>query len=124
MKKHRILVVDDEENMLALLRRVLGKEGYQIECANSGEAAMALALHHAFQLAIVDVFMPDTDGIEMLKKLKAIDKDMPVVMITAFPSWEKEEAAKQFGCAAYLFKPLDMSHLKSLIKAKIRRLED
>lgn len=124
MKKHRILVVDDEENMLTLLRRVLSKDGYQVECANSGEAGINLALQHSFQLAIVDVFMPDTDGIEMLRRLKVIDKDMPVLMITAFPSWEKEEAAKQIGCAAYLFKPLDMSHLKSLIRAKIRRLED
>jgi DNA-binding response OmpR family regulator len=121
---YSILVVDDEENMLALLERVLGKEGYHIACANSAQLAMHLARRHSFQLAIVDVFMPELDGIDMLKKLKAIHSDMPVVMMSAFPSWEKEEAARQLGCDDYLLKPLDMKHLKALIKQKVRQLED
>jgi DNA-binding response OmpR family regulator len=120
---YSILVVDDEENMLALLDRVLGKEGYHIACANSAQVAMRLAREHSFQLAIVDVFMPELDGIDMLRKLKAMDSDMPVVMMSAFPSWEKEEAARQLGCDDYLFKPLDMKHLKALIKRKVRQLE-
>jgi DNA-binding response OmpR family regulator len=120
---YSILVVDDEENMLALLDRVLGKEGYHIACANSAQVAMRLAREHSFQLAIVDVFMPELDGIDMLRKLKAMDGDMPVVMMSAFPSWEKEEAARQLGCDDYLFKPLDMKHLKALIKRKVRQLE-
>jgi DNA-binding response OmpR family regulator len=120
---YSILVVDDEENMLALLDRVLGKEGYHIACANSAQVAMCLAREHSFQLAIVDVFMPELDGIDMLRKLKAMDGDMPVVMMSAFPSWEKEEAARQLGCDDYLFKPLDMKHLKALIKRKVRQLE-
>jgi len=120
---YSILVVDDEENMLALLERVLGKEGYHIACANSAQVAMRLAREHSFQLAIVDVFMPELDGIDMLRKLKAMDGDMPVVMMSAFPSWEKEEAARQLGCDDYLFKPLDMKHLKALIKRKVRQLE-
>ncbi len=121
---YSILVVDDEENMLALLDRVLGKEGYHIACANSAQVAMHLARQRSFQLAIVDVFMPEPDGIDMLRKLKAMDSDMPVVMMSAFPSWEKEEAARQLGCDDYLFKPLDMKHLKALIKRKVRQLED
>jgi DNA-binding response OmpR family regulator len=121
---YSILIVDDEENMLALLERVLGKEGYRIACANSAQAAMDLARQQSFQLAIVDVFMPELDGIDILKKLKTIQNDLPVVMMSAFPSWEKQEAARQLGCDDYLFKPLNMKHLKKLIEQKIKQLEE
>ncbi len=116
---HKILVVDDEENMLALFRRVLGKEGYHIECVDSGQGALKLATERPFELAIVDVSMPDMDGIEVLAKLKGMDREMPVIMISAFPSWEKEQAAKSLGCADYLPKPLDMKRLKALVKKEL-----
>ncbi len=117
---HKILVVDDEENMLALFRRVLGKEGYHIECVDSGQGAVELAKERPFELAIVDVSMPDMDGIEVLARLKVINSEMPVIMITAFRSWEKEQAARRLGCEDYLSKPLDMKCLKALVKEKIR----
>ena len=116
----KILVVDDEENMLALFKRVLGKEGYDLACVNSGQRAVQLAKEEVFELAIVDVSMPDMDGIEVLAKLKVVDREMPVIMITAFPSWDKEQAARRLGCADYLSKPLDMKRLKALVREKIR----
>lgn len=117
---HKILVVDDEENMLALLKRVLGKEGYHTECVDSGRGALNLARKRPFELAIVDVSLPDMDGIELLAKLKGMDREMPVIMISAFPSWEKEQAARRLGCTEYLPKPLDMKRLKDLVREKIR----
>ena len=117
---HKILVVDDEENMLALFKRVLGKEGYDIECVDSGHRAVELAKERPFELAIVDVSMPDMDGIEVLARLKVMDREMPVIMITAFRSWEKEQAARRLGCSDYLSKPLDMKRLKALVKEKIK----
>lgn len=116
MMAHKILVVDDEENMLALLKRVLCKEGYQIECAQSGQAGLTLAHESSFSLAIVDVSMPDMDGIDLLEKLKALSRQLPVIMISAFPSWEREQKAMELGCAQYLSKPLNMKQLKNLIK--------
>ncbi len=117
---HKILVVDDEENMLALFRRVLGKEGYHITCVDSGRRAVQLAKEEPFELAIVDVSMPDMDGIEVLARLKVMHREMPVIMITAFRSWEKERAARRLGCADYLPKPLDMKRLKALVKEEMR----
>ena len=119
----KILVVDDEENMLALFKRVLGKEGYDIECVDSGRRSVQLVKEKPFELAIVDVSMPDMDGIEVLARLKVMDKEMPVIMVTAFRSWEKEQAARRLGCADYLSKPLDMKHLKALVKEKMRTIE-
>ena len=123
MMLQKILVVDDEENMLALLRRVLGKEGYEIECVDSGHRAVQLAKERPFELAIVDVSMPDMDGIEVLARLKVINRQMPVIMVTAFRSWEKEQAARRLGCADYLSKPLDMKHLKALVRTEINSTE-
>jgi two-component system response regulator PilR (NtrC family) len=115
-----ILVVDDEKNMLTLLKRVLGKEGYHIECTDSGAGAVKLASAISFQLAIVDVSMPGMDGIEVLTKLKEMSRDISVIMISAYSSWEKERTARRLGCSDYLSKPLDMKRLKVLVKEKIR----
>ncbi|MDL1975526.1 MAG: response regulator [Deltaproteobacteria bacterium] len=116
---HKILVVDDEENMRVLLTRVLGKRGYEVECAGSGEAALALAADEHFELAIVDVCMAEMDGIDVLVKLKEINRQMPVIMISAYSSWEKRERAERLGCVGYLSKPLDMKYLKELIKTSL-----
>lgn len=116
---YRILVVDDEENMRVLLKRVLGKEGYQVECADLGKTALRLAKDNLFDLAVVDVCMPEMDGLEVLKKLKSINRQLPVVIISAYPSWGRKQAAERMGCAAYLSKPVDMKYLKQLIKKEL-----
>lgn len=123
MMLQKILVVDDEENMLALFKRVFGKEGYHIECVDSGQRAVQLVKEEPFELAIVDVSMPDMDGIEVLARLKVMDREMPVIMITAFRSWEKEQAARRLGCADYLCKPLDMKRLKALVAEKMKKIK-
>ena len=114
--EYKILAVDDEENMLVLLKRVLGKAGYRVSCAEGGKEALQLARECRFHLAIVDVSMPGMDGIEVLRRLKGIDGQLPVIMISAFSSWEKEEKAKRLGCADYFSKPLNMKHLKTVVK--------
>jgi len=113
---HKILVVDDEPNMLTLLKRVLCKEGYQIECAESGKAALEVVGKNPFSLAIVDVSMPEMNGIDLLGKLKGLNRQMPVIVITASPSWEREQMARSQGCTHYLSKPLMIGQLKDLIK--------
>jgi len=125
---HMILVVDDEENMQVLLKRVLGKAGYDVECAGSGAAALRLAADMSFDLAVVDVCMPEMDGIEVLKKLKAINTQIPVIMISAYPVWGKKQNAERMGCTDYLSKPVDMKYLKELIKKELdgsaQKIED
>jgi len=117
--EYKILVVDDEENMQVLLKRVLGKAGYDVECAGSGEAALRLAAGMPFDLAVVDVCMPEMDGIEVLEKLKVINRQIPVIMISAYPAWGKKQIAERMGCTDYLSKPIDMKQLKELIKKEL-----
>jgi len=116
---HKILVVDDEENMRVLLKRVLGKAGYDVECAESGKKALQLAADKAFDLAVVDVRMPEMGGLEALAGFKIIAGEMPVIMISASPSWEGRQMAAGLGCAGYLAKPVDMKELKELIKKEL-----
>lgn len=118
---HKILVVDDEENMQVLLKRVLGKAGYHVECAGSGAAALQLAAEMPFDLAVVDVCMPEMDGIEVLEKLKSINRQIPVIMVSAYPAWGKKQIAERMGCTDYLSKPIDMKYLKELIKKELGR---
>ena len=105
--------------MQALLKRVLSKTGYDVECAGTGPAALRLAKNNRFDLAVVDVCMPEMDGIEVLAKLKDINSQMPVIMISAYPSWGKKETAERMGCADYLSKPVDMKYLKEFIKKEL-----
>ena len=114
---HKILVVDDEKNMLVLLQRVLSREGYQVACAESGQAALELAAQIPFALAVVDIIMPAMDGISLIKKLKAINGDMPVIAISARPSSEREAAALKSGSTCFLSKPIDIRQLKKLIRS-------
>jgi two-component system NtrC family response regulator len=112
----KILIVDDEENMLLLLKKVLGKEGYQIICAASAEQGLEKIGEEAINLAIIDQRMPVINGLNLLQRLKTMDPDLPVIVITAFPSWEKEQEARAMGCLDYLSKPLNLKSLKEIIK--------
>ena len=111
-----LLVIDDEENMLALLSKVLGKEGYQILCASSGAEGLALAEKNRVDLALVDYSMAGMDGLTVLQNLKSAHPRLPAILITAFPTWEMENKAKDLGCLDYLTKPVDMKRLKERIK--------
>ena len=83
-----ILVIDDEEVMREVLEALLAREGYDVRLAVNGMEGLELARSHAFDAAVVDVMMPGIDGLSVLDELKAMDEDLPVVMVTAFASVE------------------------------------
>lgn len=120
MSQEKILVVDAEENFLALLKRVLTKGGYQVVCARSGKAALDLLRAERFSTVIVDASMPDMEGLCLLMRLKEMEDPTPVIMISSTPSWEKEQKARAMGCREFLLKPLDIKALKALLGQIIR----
>ena len=85
MPKERILVVDDEEDILELVRYNLVREGYHVAGTLSGEEALRKARSEAFDLIVLDLMLPGIDGLEVTKKLKANDKTrhIPIVMLSA-----------------------------------------
>src|SRR4028119_886798 len=79
----RILIVEDEGHLARLIAEVLGREGYAAEVVGDGRAALARALVELFDLLVVDWMLPDLDGVQVVKRLRAADVGVPVLMLTA-----------------------------------------
>ena len=110
-----ILIVDDEENLLLLLERILSKQGYQVVTAKNSYDALALLETKAFQLAILDIKMFPVNGVVLLQEIKSRRPAIEVIMITAYPTVDTRDACMKKGAATYLTKPVDIQELKSTV---------
>lgn len=123
MKKEKILVVDDEEDILELVRYNLVREGYTVVCTASGEAALTIAGSDAVDLIVLDLMLPGIDGLEVARRLKARpdNRDTPIVMLTAKGEEADIVAGLELGADDYVTKPFSPRILIARIKAVIRR---
>ena len=116
----KILVVDDEKTLVKGIKFNLENEGYQVECAYDGAAAVDLARNEKFDLLILDVMMPEMDGLEACMRIREFS-NVPIIMLTA----KSEDADKLMGfeCGAddYLTKPFNILELKARVRALLRR---
>ena len=116
----KILVVDDEKLLVKGMKFNLENEGYEVECAYDGAAAVELARTGQFDLIILDVMMPEVDGLEACMRIREFS-NVPVIMLTA----KSEDADKLMGfeCGAddYLTKPFNILELKARVRALLRR---
>ena len=106
--KESILIVDDDESTRRSLTLVFGEKGYVTETAGTGQEAIEKAHERFFNLALLDIKLPDMEGIELLSPLKEIHPDMVVIMATAYASVETAVRALNEGASAYIHKPLNM----------------
>jgi DNA-binding response OmpR family regulator len=113
---HKILVVDDEENMLRLFKRVLGRQGYEMIGASSGLAGLDLAGRQHIDLAIVDIGVPDMDGAQIVRELIDRYVGLPVIAITTRPTHEREQTMRALGCHGFFAKPLDLKQFNDRIR--------
>jgi len=111
-----ILIIDDEVLTLNNLKRALEKEGYEILLADSGETGLKIFQEHYPNLVLVDLMLPGIDGIEVLKRIKEIDENIVVIMITAYEIIEKAVQSMKLGAYDYLLKPFKITDLKISIK--------
>ena len=111
-----VLVVDDEETICLSLAAWLTKEGFHVETAGSGQAALALLAARHFDLYLVDIKMPGMDGLELLAEIKAQQPDAAVIMITAHGSIQTAVASMKSGAIDYLCKPFDPETLSLLME--------
>ena len=118
-----ILVVDDDKSILRTFTRILQKNGYKIDTAETGKEAMEKAENKHYELALVDIRLPDMDGTELLAKIKMQLQDTKKIMITGFPSLESGVKALDEGADAYLVKPVKPEDLLMLIKEKMKSKE-
>ncbi len=116
-----VLVIDDEEVMREILEALLGREGYRVKVASSGEEGLDLARSTSFDAVIVDVMMPGIDGIATLEELKKIDDDLPVVVVTAFASVETAIQAMKRGAFDYITKPFKNDEVIVVVRNAVER---
>jgi DNA-binding NtrC family response regulator len=126
MTKANILVVDDEPNARTALAEILKGEGYAVETAGDGFKALARMAETAPDLVLTDLKMPGLDGVELMKKVKEHEPELPVVVMTAFGAVETAVSAMREGAADYLQKPLNSDELlivleRALERTKLRR---
>ena len=116
-----ILAVDDEDVNLELLKRVLSKQGYYVDTANDGAAAITMLQTLPFDLVLLDIMMPNIDGIEVLKYIKGQDLDAEVIMLTAVHDVKTAVECMDRGAFYYITKPYHVSDLLGLIERALER---
>ena len=116
-----VLVVDDEEVMRDVLASLLAREGCRVRLAASGQDALAAAADEAFDVAIVDVMLPDVNGIDVLERLRAIDAELPVVMITAFGTAANTREAFKRGAFDFIEKPFKNDEVVVVLRNAVER---
>ena len=123
MATERILVVDDEEDLLELIRYNLGKEGYQVRCVSSGEMALREARSQAPDLILLDLMLPAVDGLSVCRILKSDPQTqhIPVVMVTAKTEEADIVTGLELGADDYITKPFSPRELLARIRAVLRR---
>jgi len=118
----RVLIVEDEEPIRSLLASAISAAGYQVRGAPDAENALALSRSRTFDAAIVDIKMPGMDGIELSRALRALDADLPVIVVTAHADVETARDAIRMGAYDYIAKPFDLDDvLLSVARAAERR---
>jgi len=119
----KVLVVDDEDNIIELIRLGLRYEGFEVEVASDGEQGLILAQRINPDLIILDVMMPGIDGLEVCRRLRSnpTTNDIPVLMLTAKDDVSDRILGLQTGADDYLTKPFDFYELLERIKAILRR---
>lgn len=114
-----ILIVDDEKNYLLVLSAVLEDEGYEVLTALSGPEALEVHKTSDLDLILTDMKMPGMSGIELLENIKAIDPDLPLIMMTAHGTVDKAVEAMQKGAYSYILKPFDNDRLIIYVKKAV-----
>ena len=117
----RILIVEDEEHLARLVAEVLGREGYAAEVVGDGRSALARALVEPYDLLVVDWMLPDLDGVQVVKRLRAAEVGVPVLMLTARAQVEDRVEGLDAGADDYLPKPFAFAELLARVRALARR---
>ena len=119
--KARVLVVDDEPGARGALEKLLSQDGYAVQVAADGATALTLFAETPFDVVVTDLNMPNMDGVELLKKLRAQDPDLPVILCTASGEVTAAVAAMRAGADDYLAKPVDIDALTLAIERAVER---
>ncbi len=125
MDKHaRILVVDDDESITRTMKAILEDEGYKVDIAATGREAIKKTEETAYNVALLDIRLPDMEGVELLKLMKDAVPRTRKIMVTGYPSMQNAITALNKNADAYMIKPVDIEKLLNTVKEQIKLQED
>jgi len=117
----RLLVVEDESLLRQQLEQGLTRQGYVVDAAEDGKAGLYYATEYDYDAAIVDLGLPEIDGISLIKQIRAEDKEFPVLILTARGDWQDKVAGLDAGADDYVVKPFQMDEILARLNALMRR---
>ena len=124
MEKKSILIVDDDKAILKSLKEILELEGYSVDTAETGQEATKASKEKYFNLALLDIKLPDMEGTELLSKLYESEPRIMKIMLTGYPSLTNAIDSLNLRADAYLTKPVAQKELLKVIKEKLKEQEE
>ena len=120
----RILIVDDDETIRKSITTVLEEKGYLVDTAENGRAAIRKSEKEVYNLALIDIRLPDMDGVQLLTALKETTPKMVKIIITGYPSLQNAVEAVNKGADGYIVKPIKMGELLAMIKEHLKKQQE
>ncbi len=117
----RILIVDDDRAVAQILAKILRRQGYDVETAESAQDAMEKISRNGFRAALIDVHLQDMNGLDLLSMLQKTAPRMSKIILTGYPSDSDKVTARQRGADDYLAKPIRSEKLLEAIETRIKR---
>jgi len=121
--KKNVLVVDDDESILRVFSRVLGKNGYIVDVAGTGNEAIAKAQANSYAVILLDIQLPDIDGTDLLLKLPSKASETVKIIVTGHSTTERGVKAVDYGADDYLVKPVKPEELLATIRERLEELQ-
>ena len=120
-ERARILVVDDDESIRTVLQAILAEEGYSVDVARTGKEAVKKSKTTRYNLALIDIRLPDTEGTRLLTQLKRASPRTRKIIITGYPSLQNAIDALNRGADAYVMKPFNMEKVLGTVKEQLEK---
>ncbi|MEJ5327136.1 MAG: response regulator [Candidatus Bathyarchaeia archaeon] len=120
----RILVIDDDENIRKVLKTILEDEGYIVDTAETAKESIEKSENSFYNLALIDVRLPDMEGIELLSKLRDTKPKMRKIIVTGYPTLQNAIAAVNKGADAYIVKPFEVDKILEIIREQLKKQEE
>lgn len=116
----RVLVADDELSLRMVLQTALNKVGYEVDTVKNGKEALCMAQENHYDVAILDIRMPEVDGLQAFYEIHKIKPNLPIILMTAFGSSETAVNAMKHGAYDYILKPFNLDEVKIIVSRAIR----
>ena len=123
-KKKNILVVDDDESIATSIKAILQAEGYSVDVAKTGREAIEKSKTKFYNLALLDIILPDMEGTKLLTQIHGTTPTMMKIMVTGYPSLENAVEAVNLGADAYVMKPVKPDELLKVVGKKLKEQEE